>query len=133
MNYAFSTLNVSLDKAIENIIIQQVKIDTNYAKNLVLLGFDYAVQNIPISNYSLVIELRNNLSKEIEEIGNKTLEMYLQNYRDVFKENIIEIIDKYKAFISTAISLAMFTTIYLYFLFVKAYYFILKNLLDKYF
>jgi len=133
MNYTFSTFNISLDNIIENIIRQQVTIDTNYAKSLVLLGFDYAVQNLPISNYSLVIELRNNLSKEIEEMGNKTFEMYLQSYKDVFKENIIETIDRYKVFISTAISLAIFTTVYLYFLFVKAYYLLLKSLLDKYF
>jgi len=133
INYVLSTFNISLDKTIENIIRQQVSIDTNYAKSLVLLGFDYAVQNLPISNYSLVIELRNNLSREIEKMGSKTFEMYLQSYKDTFKENIIETIDRYKVFISTAISLAIFTTVYLYLLFVKAYYLILKTLLDKYF
>jgi len=131
MNNTLSILNTSLDRAIEDMIRQQVTLDTNYVKNLVLSGFDYAVQNLPMSNYTLALELRNNLSREIEIRGNQTLEMYLQNYREVFKENIINMINEYKTFISTAISLAIFTTIYLYLLFVRLYYHLLKSILDK--
>jgi len=131
MNYTLSILNTSLDRAIEDMIRQQVTLDTNYVKSLVLLGFDYAVQNLPISNYTLALELRNNLSREIEIRGNQTLEMYLQNYREIFKENIINMINEYKTFISTAISLAIFTTLYLYLLFVRLYYHLLKPILDK--
>jgi len=132
MNYTLSIFNTSIDKAIEDVIRQQVTIDTNYVKNMVLSGFDYAVNNLPISNYTLAIELRNNLSREIEIRGNQTLEMYLKNYKEVFKENIINIINEYKIFISTAISLAIFTTLYLYLLFVKLYYHLLRAILDKY-
>jgi len=132
MNYAFSTFNVSLDKMIENAIKQQVTVDVNYTKSLVLYGFDYAVQNLQVSNYSLVEELRNNLSEEIDAMGNETYEMYIQDYKDVLKQNIVETINKYKVFISMAISLSIFTTVYVYFLFVKLYYHLFKSLLDKY-
>jgi len=132
INHTLSILNTSLDRAIEDMIRQQVTLDTNYVKSLVLLGFDYAVQNLPITDYTLVLELRNNLSREIEIRGNQILEIYLQNYRKVFKENIINMINEYETFISTAISLAIFTTLYLYLLFVRLYYHLLKTILDKY-
>ncbi|RIB35065.1 MAG: hypothetical protein BXU00_03450 [Candidatus Nanoclepta minutus] len=129
---SFSLFNLSVDKIAEGIIKEQVSVEVRYAKNLILQGYDFAVQNLPISNYSMAIELRGRLSDYIDNMKENLSEIYMENYKEVIKNEITESINRYKIFISMAISLAIFTTVYLYLLFIKAYYLAFKNLLDKY-